>query len=133
MSQLEPRGDLVKGTVEMMVLGVLGDNERHGLEIYDEIARRSEGVLNVAEGSLYPALKRMEAQGLITSEWRPSKHNRRARYYAISDAGRRRLESKRLVWEQFAAAVGKVLSGSASPRPAIESKRLVGGATLCAF
>lgn len=122
----------MKGTVEMMVLGVLADADRHGLEIYDEICRRSEGVLSVAEGSLYPALKRMESQGLISSEWRASRNNRRARYYTLSDAGRRQFQSKERVWAEFAAAVGKVVSGAPLIRDPREHADPVEGTSPCA-
>jgi PadR family transcriptional regulator, regulatory protein PadR len=126
------RNDLMKGTVEMMVLSVLVDADRHGLEIYDEIAQRSEGVLSVAEGSLYPALKRMETQGLIKSEWRASRNNRRARYYTLSDDGRRQLESKQRIWAEFAAAVGKVVSKVPFLRETTEPQVQTEGVSPCA-
>lgn len=109
MAEREHQQDLVKGTVELMVLGVLADESRHGLAVFDEIASRSNRVLLIAEGSVYPALKRLEAAGWLTSEWRRTALGRRARYYTITDAGRRQLQQKRDSWMKFANAVTTVI------------------------
>jgi PadR family transcriptional regulator, regulatory protein PadR len=106
--------DFVKGTVEIMVLGVLMDGEHHGLEIFDAIANKSGQRLRVAEGSLYPALKRLEAAGLVESTWGRTARQRRARYYRISSAGRKELERRTLSWCNFAQAMRSVL-GNVQP------------------
>lgn len=105
----ELQRDFIKGTLEIMVLGVLLDKERHGLEVFEAIASKSGQQLRVAEGSLYPALKRLEASGLVESSWRQTASHRRARYYKVSEAGKRELERRTRSWSNFAQAMRNVL------------------------
>ena len=107
---MKQRTDKLQGTLDLLVLRLLAKRDRlHGSAISDRIRDVSEDMLRVEEGSLYPALHRMEEAGWITSEWKPSENNRRARYYQITTRGRRhlvRIESK---WTDHVAAVMRVL------------------------
>ncbi len=101
--------DLLQGTLDMMVLRTLSAGPANGYEIAKAIERSSEDVLNVDHGSLYPALHRLEKSRLITGKWQISSTNRRARYYRITPAGRKRLVVERSKWEQLASAVSRVM------------------------
>jgi PadR family transcriptional regulator, regulatory protein PadR len=101
--------DLIYGTLEMLILKALQHEPRHGLGIADRIHQISSDVLRVEQGSLYPALYRMEAEGLIKAEWGVSDNNRKARYYELTAAGRKRLTSEQEHWERIASAVNLVL------------------------
>ena len=103
------KNDILPGTLEMLVLQVLSDGPRHGYSIVRELAQLSEAVLRVEEGSLYPALHRMERRGLLAAEWGASEANRRAKYYRVTARGRKELESKRAAWARMSGAVEKVL------------------------
>ena len=87
-------GELVQGTLEMLILRTLARGAMHGYAIAVAIESRSEDVLRVEEGSLYPALHRMELAGLLTSEWRTSESNRRAKFYRLTAAGRKNLAAQ---------------------------------------
>src|SRR5262245_63248510 len=105
--------DLLQGTLDMLILrtlAALGPN--HGYAIVRRIHQVSDNVLQVEEGSLYPALHRMEKRGLLQSEWRQSESNRRAKYYRLTTRGRAHLKTELAAWEKLSIAIGKVL-GSA--------------------
>ena len=104
------RPDLLPGTLEMMILKTLSAGTNHGYGVARRIRQVSEDVLQVEEGSLYPALHRLEKRGLVASDWRRSESNRRAKYYRLTPRGRRRLTAETASWNQLAAAVGKVMS-----------------------
>jgi PadR family transcriptional regulator len=98
------------GKLDLLVLRILSAGETlHGYAIAERIARLSEDVFQVGEGSLYPALHRMDEAGWIRSEWAASEHNRRARYYRITAAGKRQFEQERAEWDRAAAAMARVL------------------------
>jgi transcriptional regulator len=95
--------------LELLILKTLTVAPRHGFGIAQRIEQVSKGVFRVTLGSLYPALERLERDGLIEAEWRSSENNRRARYYELTKAGRRRLAEATKDWERSAAAVMRVL------------------------
>jgi transcriptional regulator len=101
--------DLLQGTLDMMVLRTLSAGRANGYEIARSIERLSDDVLAVDHGSLYPALHRLEKGGLVAAKWEMSPTNRRARYYRLTAAGRRRLAVERSRWKQMAAAVTRVM------------------------
>lgn len=97
------------GTLDMLVLRALQHEPRHGLAIADRIQQISQEVLRVEQGSLYPALYRLEAEGLIRAEWGVSESNRKARFYELTAAGRKRLTAEKEYWQRITAAVNLVL------------------------
>ncbi len=101
--------DLLQGTLDMMVMRTLLAGKANGYEIAKAIGRASEDVLDVDHGSLYPALYRLEKNGLIAGKWEVSSTNRRARFYRLTPAGRKQLTLERSKWEQMAAAVSRVM------------------------
>jgi len=101
--------DLLQGTLDMMVLRTLLAGAANGYEIAKAIERLSEDVLQVDHGSLYPALHRLEKNGLIAGKWEVSSTKRRARYYRLTAAGRKRLTLERSKWRQMAAAISRVM------------------------
>jgi transcriptional regulator len=101
--------ELLRGTLELLVLKALSLTPLHGWGIAQRIDQLSRDAFRVQQGSLYPALKRMVRKGWITSEWRVSENNRRARYYRLTRAGRRQLEKETRAWERASAAVNGVL------------------------
>jgi len=104
--------DLVQGTLDLLVLRVISLEPMHGWAIAQRIRQMSNDELRVGQGSLYPALHKLEQQGWITAEWRPSEHNRRAKYYALTRAGRKVLESETAQWERLSAAISLVVRGA---------------------
>jgi PadR family transcriptional regulator, regulatory protein PadR len=102
--------NLLQGTLEMLVLKSLRLGPAHGWGIAQRIESGSRNVFGLNQGSLYPALYRLEKQGFLRSEWRVSDNNRRARYYTITPAGRRQLAAEREAWERLSGAVNHVLS-----------------------
>lgn len=102
--------DLVQGTLEVLILKTLALEPLHGWGIGQRIQQVSRDVLQVGQGSLYPALHRLEAKGWIQSEWRPSENNRRARYYSLTRTGRKCLESELQNWERLSNAISLVLA-----------------------
>jgi transcriptional regulator len=100
---------ILQGTLDMLILKALAGGATHGYGVGQRIALLSEDVLRVEEGSLYPALYRLEDRGLIASEWGPSDNNRRARFYRLTAAGRRQLAEEASNWQRLSAAVTKVL------------------------
>lgn len=105
-------GEVIKGTLEMIVLEVLQREPMHGWGITELIERRSDGLLSINQGSLYPALYRLVARGWVSSEWRITENNRKARYYSLTRGGRKRLASERAQWEKLSRGVNLILSGA---------------------
>ena len=103
------RLDLLQGTLDLLILRTLVAERRHGWAISERIQLLSRDVLRVNQGSLYPALHRLEQQGWITSEWGVSELGRRARFYELTAAGHRQLREESEQWSQFSAAVGRVM------------------------
>src|SRR5438105_8537530 len=101
--------ELLQGTLDMMVLRTLSIGPANGFEIARAIERVSDDVLAVDHGSLYPALQRLEKSGMINGKWEISSTNRRARYYRLTAAGRKRLAAEQSKWEQMAAAIARVM------------------------
>src|SRR3954454_11811392 len=93
--------DLIYGKLDMLILKSLQHEPRHGLAVADRIQQISSDVLRVGQGSLYPALYRLEAKGLIRADWGVSDNNRKARYYALTAAGRKRLTAEKEHWERI--------------------------------
>jgi transcriptional regulator len=108
------RGDLLQGTLDMLVLKALQLEPMHGWGITERIEQWSEHVLQLGQGTLYPALYRLEHQGLIASEWNVTENNRRARYYALTRRGRRQLEAELAQWRRVSRAVNLVLDARLS-------------------
>jgi transcriptional regulator len=106
---LPPKSDLLQGTLDVLVLKTLALEPMHGWGISQRIQQVSEGVLSVTQGSLYPALHRLERQGWIQSRWSASENNRQAKFYELTKRGCKRLEEETEGWERFAAAMGRVL------------------------
>jgi len=104
-------GTLLHGTLDAMVLKTLSRGQLHGYAIARSIEERSRDALQIEEGSLYPALYRMEARGLLTSSWGTSDLGRRAKFYALTPKGRARLAEETKAWRTFAGAVTEVLAG----------------------
>lgn len=101
--------DLLQGTLELLVLRMLNSGPANGWDIMQRIQLVSREALKVTPGSLYPALHKLEARGLIASEWGASENNRKAKFYRITAAGRRQLEAERKAWEQFSGAIELIL------------------------
>jgi transcriptional regulator len=101
--------DALRGSLDLLVLKTLSLQPLHGWGIGQRVQQISDGVLEVNQGSLYPALQRLEQAGLITSEWGTTDNNRRARYYALTAAGRRALGAELESWRRFAAGLEAVL------------------------
>ena len=104
-----PKDELLPGTLEMLLLKTLSLGPRHGYGIAQHIRRLSKDVLRVEEGSLYPALQRMELKGWIASTWKLTPTRRRARYYRLTRAGRKQLGVERSAFERLVAAIGSVM------------------------
>ncbi len=102
-------GDLLQGTLDLLILKTVALQAMHGWGIAQRIQQVSQEALQVGQGSLYPALHRLELSGLIQSEWASSDHNRRAKYYSITDAGRRRLKTELEDWKRAARGIALVL------------------------
>ncbi len=112
MARKEAKRDLLQGTLDMMVMRTLLAGAANGYEIAKAIERLSDEVLQVDHGSLYPALHRLEKNGQINGSWEISSTNRRARFYRLTPAGKKRLVEERSNWEQMAAAVTRVMRTS---------------------
>lgn len=104
--------DLLQGTLDLLILKTVALEPMHGWGISQRIQQVSRDVLQVQQGSLYPALHRLEQQGWITSEWGASENNRRARYYSLTRTGRKQLEREEANWQRLSAAVQLVLQHS---------------------
>ena len=101
--------ELLQGTLDLLVLKTLALEPMHGWGIAQRIQQVSRDVLQVGQGSLYPALHRLERKGLIRSEWAASDHNRRARFYSLTAAGKKQLETELANWERISGAIALVL------------------------
>ena len=101
--------ELLQGTLDMLILKTLARESMHGCAIAQRIHELSDDVLTVEEGSLYPALYRMEERGWIDSEWGQSENNRRAKYYKLTRAGRKQLETETAGWERMVLAIKRVM------------------------
>jgi PadR family transcriptional regulator, regulatory protein PadR len=106
------RADLLQGTLDLLILRTLALGPLHGWGISKRIRERSRDVLQVNQGSLYPALYRLEDRGWIDSDWGVSPEGRRAKFYRLTAAGRKQLVAERTQWRIFAAAVDEVLQGA---------------------
>jgi transcriptional regulator len=106
---LKPRNDLLQGTLALLVLKTLARGPLHGYGITLHIQKVSNDILRVEEGSLYPALHRMEQDGLVRAEWGLTANSRRARYYSLTAKGRKQLAEEEKNWEQLTNAVASVL------------------------
>lgn len=103
---------LVQGTLDLLVLGTLAAGPMHGYGIATLVHARTGGALAVEDAALYQSLHRLDRQGLVDAEWRPSENNRRARYYTLTPAGRKRLREETANWRRYARAVDAVLVGA---------------------
>lgn len=104
--------DVLRGTLDLLILKTLTLEPMHGWGISQRIEQISRGVLDVNQGSLYPALQRLELKGWIDSEWRTSDHNRRARYYRLTSQGRRALGTETESWRRYVSAVDWILESA---------------------
>ena|SRR5205085_415310 len=105
----KPSIDLLQGTLDMLILKTLSLGSLHGYAVAERIEQVSDEVLKVEEGSLYPALHRMEKRGWIESEWGLSENNRRAKYYKLTRAGRKQLETETLDWAKLSKAISRIM------------------------
>jgi PadR family transcriptional regulator len=112
MPRPSSQDELLKGTLDMLILKTLSVQPMHGYAIAQHIERLSGGVFAIEQGSLYPALERLQTQGLLTSKWGASPTGRRARYYTITAAGRRRLGEKVSSFDRVLAAIEAVMRGA---------------------
>jgi PadR family transcriptional regulator, regulatory protein PadR len=108
----EDKSDLLQGTLDLLILRTLLMGPRHGWGISQRIQQISRDVLRVNQGSLYPALYRLEEQGWIASEWAASENNRRAKFYRLTREGQAQLERETANWERLSAAVRRVLQSA---------------------
>lgn len=104
--------DLLQGTLDMLVLRVLSRGELHGWGITQKLEQLSKSALQVDEGSLYPALYRMEEKGWIEAEWKLTENNRRAKYYTLTRSGRKQLEIEQEDWARMTAIIAQVMQAT---------------------
>ena len=109
--------DLLRGTLDVLILKALSWGPQHGYAVARWIRQRTDNEMLIEEGALYPALFRLEGQDLIESSWGTSENNRRAKFYRLTAAGRRRLHSETETWDRYAAAVHRVLRAHSGPEP----------------
>jgi PadR family transcriptional regulator PadR len=105
----EKSGELLQGTLDLLILKSLSGGPMHGYGVAEWIHQSSQDVLRVEEGALYPALHRLELRGLLSAEWGTSDNNRRAKFYALTSAGRKQLAQETEYWRRMSGAVGRVL------------------------
>jgi PadR family transcriptional regulator PadR len=101
--------DLLQGTLDLLILKILALEPHHGWAIGQRLTQMSSDVLQVSDGSLYPALHKLEQEGWITAEWRPSDNNRRAKFYSLTRLGRRHLEREAANWDRLAGAISRIV------------------------
>lgn len=106
----EQSSELVQGTLDMLILKTLELEPMHGWGIAQRIRQMSGGVFEINPGSLFPAFRRLERAGLLDCEWRTSENNRRAKYYSVTKAGRKKLAQETRDWARQVAAIGKILA-----------------------
>src|SRR6202790_223082 len=104
-----PQSDLLQGTLDLLILKALALQELHGMGISRRIAQMTNGTFDVKAGSLFPALHRMEQAGWLTSSWGESETNRRAKFYALTKAGKKQLHTETEQWERISVAIGLAL------------------------
>jgi PadR family transcriptional regulator, regulatory protein PadR len=105
-------GEMLKGHLDTIVLAALSAGSAHGYAIIEQIRRRSRGAFDLPEGTVYPALHRLEEAGLLASRWVTADSGRRRRVYALTRRGHRALTERRAIWEQFSDAIGGLLGGT---------------------
>jgi PadR family transcriptional regulator PadR len=101
--------DLVQGTLDLLILKILALEPQHGWAISQRLKQLSSDILQVSDGSLYPALHKLEQEGWIQAEWRPSENNRRAKFYELTRLGRRQLEIEAGNWQRLSTAINHVV------------------------
>ena len=101
--------DLVQGTLDLLILKMLALAPMNGWDVSQRLKQHSNDVLRVSDGSLYPALHKLEQEGWITAEWRPSENNRRAKFYSLTRLGRKQLDQERESWARLSAAISLVV------------------------
>ena len=106
---MEKQGDLVQGTLDMLVLKALARGAKHGYAVAEWIHESSNDVLHVEEGALYPALHRLELRGLLSAEWGSSENNRRAKFYSLTATGRKKLTEEAEYWRRMSGAIARVM------------------------
>ena len=109
------RGELLKGSLDLLLLTILADGPAHGYAVVAELRRRSDGAFDLPEGTIYPALHRLEQAGLLSSRWVTAESGRRRRVYTLTRQGNRALAARRAVWRQFSDAIGGLLEASGKP------------------
>ena len=109
---MPPRMDLLQGTLDLLILRTLTLEPQHGWGIARRIGQLTRGTFDVKPGSMFPALKRLEDKGWIVASWGPSDNGRRAKFYALTDAGRRHAKDEAATWRRLAAAIGWALEGT---------------------
>jgi transcriptional regulator len=109
--------DLLQGTLDLLILQTLVAGPMHGWGVAQRIQQVSKDVLQIGQGSLYPALHRLEYKGWIASDWGNSENNRRAKYYRLTATGKKQLEAELATWERLSAAIALVLGNSAEVQP----------------
>jgi transcriptional regulator len=107
--------DVVRGTLDVLILRALTFGPQHGYAVSQWIRERTDDALLVEEGALYPALYRMESKGWIEAEWGASDNNRRAKFYALTTAGRRHLKEELDTWQRYTEAVARILTATTGP------------------
>jgi PadR family transcriptional regulator, regulatory protein PadR len=108
----ENPGDLLQGTLDLLILRALAGGPMHGYSVAEWIHESSQDVLRVEEGALYPALHRLELRGLLSAKWGSSENNRRAKYYALTVAGQKRLAEETAYWRRMSGAIARVLQSA---------------------
>jgi PadR family transcriptional regulator, regulatory protein PadR len=102
-------GDLLRDTLDLLILKTLTHGEMHGYDIAEYIHERSDQILGVEEGALYPALHRLQVRGLLAAEWGMSDNNRRAKFYKLTTAGRKQLAEETAHWKRMSSAIARIL------------------------
>jgi PadR family transcriptional regulator, regulatory protein PadR len=110
-----PTQDVLQGTLDLLVLKTLSWGPAHGYSVARWIQQLTDDVLQVGEGSLYPALHRLEERGWVASEWQRSENNRKAKFYTLTTLGRQQLRAESASWTRFAGAIAKVLQATEQP------------------
>ena len=109
----QPKSDVLQGTLDLMILNTLDTlGAMHGWGIAQRIRQVSEDLLQLNQGTLYPALLRVEQKGWISSEWKITENNRRAKYYSLTSAGKKQLEAETLEWERFVGVMARMLNAT---------------------
>ena len=101
--------DLVQGTLDLLILKMLALQPMNGWDVSQQLKHHSKDILRVSDGSLYPALHKLEQEGWITAEWRQSENNRRAKFYSLTRIGKKQLETERESWARLSAAISMVV------------------------